>query len=62
MIPKRKLGRHPGTTKLARLEENVGAAEVKLTPKDLREIEESASKLTVHGARYPETLEQLTGR
>jgi aryl-alcohol dehydrogenase-like predicted oxidoreductase len=52
----------PGTTKLARLEENIGAAAVKLTADDLRDIENAAAKITVHGARYPEKLEQLTGR
>ena len=52
----------PGTTKLSRLEENLGAAAVGLTPADLREIEDAASKITVHGARYPEELEQRTGR
>ncbi len=52
----------PGTTKLSRLEENLGAAAVELTPADLREIEDAASKITVHGARYPEELEQRTGR
>jgi aryl-alcohol dehydrogenase-like predicted oxidoreductase len=52
----------PGTTKLHRLEENIGAASVELTPNDLREIASAASKITVHGARYPEKLEQLTGR
>ena len=52
----------PGTTKLHRLEENIGAAAVELTPDDLREIESAASNITVHGARYPEKLEQLTGR
>ena len=51
----------PGTTKLARLQENLGAAEIELTPEDLREIESAASKITVQGARYPETLEKLTG-
>ena len=51
----------PGTTKLHRLEENVGAAAVELTADDLREIESAASKITVQGARYPEHLEQLTG-
>src|SRR5438067_3150151 len=44
----------PGTTKLHRLEENIGAAEVELTPDDLREINSATSKITVHGARYPE--------
>ena len=52
----------PGTTKLHRLEENIGAAGVELTPDDLREIERAASKITVQGARYPEKLEQMTGR
>jgi aryl-alcohol dehydrogenase-like predicted oxidoreductase len=52
----------PGTTKLHRLEENIGAASTELTPDDLREIENAASKITVQGARYPEKLEQMTGR
>ena len=52
----------PGTTKLKRLEENVGAAEVELTRDDLREIESAASQIEVQGARYPEHLEQMTGR
>ena len=52
----------PGTTKLARLEENIGAAAVELTADDLREIESAASEITVQGARYPEELEQMTGR
>src|SRR5438309_154429 len=52
----------PGTTKMHRLEENTGAARVELTPDDLREIEVAASKITVHGARYPEQHERLTGR
>jgi len=52
----------PGTTKLKRLEENVGAAEIELTANDLREIENAASKIKVQGARYPEELEQMTGR
>ena len=52
----------PGTTKLARLEENIGAAEVQLTPDDLREIESAASKITLQGARYPEHLQRMTGR
>src|SRR5215471_17705336 len=52
----------PGTTKLARLEENIGAAAIELTPDDLREIESAASKITVQGARYPEHIEQMTGR
>ena len=52
----------PGTTKLHRLEENIGAASVELTPEDLRDIEEAAAKITVQGARYPEKLEKMTGR
>jgi aryl-alcohol dehydrogenase-like predicted oxidoreductase len=52
----------PGTTKLHRLDENIGAVTVELTPEDLREIESAASKITVQGARYPEKLEQMTGR
>src|SRR4249919_3115846 len=52
----------PGTTKLQRLEENVGAVEIELTKDDLREIESAASQIEVQGARYPEHLEQLTGR
>ena len=50
----------PGTRKLERLDENIGAAEVELTPDELREIEEAASKITVQGARYPESLERMT--
>jgi aryl-alcohol dehydrogenase-like predicted oxidoreductase len=52
----------PGTTKLPRLEENIGAAAIDLTPGDLGQIEEAASKIPVEGARYPEHIEQLTGR
>ncbi len=52
----------PGTTKLDRLEENIGAATVELTVADLREIDEAASCITIEGNRYPEKLEQLTGR
>jgi aryl-alcohol dehydrogenase-like predicted oxidoreductase len=52
----------PGTTKLQRLDENNGAAAVELTPDDLREIDSAASRITVHGARYPERLEKMTGR
>jgi aryl-alcohol dehydrogenase-like predicted oxidoreductase len=52
----------PGTTKLDRLDENIGAVSVELSPGDLRDIENAASKLTVEGARYPEKLERLTGR
>jgi aryl-alcohol dehydrogenase-like predicted oxidoreductase len=52
----------PGTTKLHRLEENIGAASIELTLEDLREIEHAASKIDVQGARYPEHLERMTGR
>ncbi|HEU4679485.1 MAG TPA: aldo/keto reductase, partial [Terrimicrobiaceae bacterium] len=51
----------PGTTKLHRLEENIGALSVELTPDDLRDIDNAASKITVQGARYPERLEKMTG-
>ncbi|HKH97935.1 MAG TPA: aldo/keto reductase [Candidatus Sulfotelmatobacter sp.] len=51
----------PGTTKLNRLEENIGAVAVKLTPDDLHDINSAASKITVEGARYPERLEKMTG-
>ena len=52
----------PGTTKMHRLEENIGATDLELTPDDLREIESAASKITVQGARYPEHLERRVGR
>jgi aryl-alcohol dehydrogenase-like predicted oxidoreductase len=52
----------PGTTKLTRLEENIGAAAIELTPDDLRHIENAASQITVQGARYPEHIEQMSGR
>jgi len=52
----------PGTTKLHRLEENIGAAAVELTPDDLREIDSALSKIPVQGARYPEHLQQRVGR
>jgi len=52
----------PGTTKLKRLEENIGAVELELTPDDLREIETASSEIKVQGARYPEKLEAMTGR
>jgi len=52
----------PGTTKLHRLDENIGALSVELSPDDLREIDSAAAKITVQGARYPEKLEQMTGR
>src|SRR5437667_2754246 len=51
----------PGTTKLHRLEENIGAAEIELTSEDLREIDSAASEIEVQGARYPERLEAMTG-
>jgi aryl-alcohol dehydrogenase-like predicted oxidoreductase len=51
----------PGTTKLHRLEENIGAVCIELTSDDLREIDSAASNLTIHGARYPEELERRTG-
>ena len=51
----------PGTTKLSRLDENNGALEIKLTPNDLREIDEAAAKITVRGERYPEALQRMTG-
>jgi aryl-alcohol dehydrogenase-like predicted oxidoreductase len=52
----------PGTTKLHRLEENIGAAAVELTPADVRELESAASEIAVQGARYPEQLQKLVGR
>ena len=52
----------PGTTKLHRLEENIGALNVQLSPEDLRELEAAASKIPVQGARYPEELQKLVGR
>ena len=52
----------PGTRKLERLEENLGAAELNLTHEDFREIEIAASTITVQGARYPEHLQKLVGR
>ena len=52
----------PGTTKLERLEENIGAVSVKLTPGDLREIDTAVSKIKVQGARYPEHLQKMVGR
>ena len=52
----------PGTTKSARLAENIGAASLKLTESDLREIESAASKIKVQGARYPEQLQKMVGR
>ena len=52
----------PGTTKLHRLEENIGAADVELTPAELKDIPSAVSKVTVQGTRYPEHLQQLVGR
>jgi aryl-alcohol dehydrogenase-like predicted oxidoreductase len=52
----------PGTTKMARFEENIGAVSVNLTPDDLREIGSAVSKITVRGARYPENLQKMVGR
>jgi aryl-alcohol dehydrogenase-like predicted oxidoreductase len=52
----------PGTTKLHRLEENLGAASVELSPEDLRELETATSKIAVQGARYPEELQKMVGR
>jgi aryl-alcohol dehydrogenase-like predicted oxidoreductase len=52
----------PGTTKLHRLDENIGAVSIALTPDDLQEIDRAASQITVRGARYPEHLQQLIGR
>lgn len=51
----------PGTTKLHRLEENIGAVSVELTPDDLRQIDEAASKIKVEGDRYPEHIEKMSG-
>jgi aryl-alcohol dehydrogenase-like predicted oxidoreductase len=52
----------PGTTKLNRLEENIGAVAIELTASDLDEIESAAAKINVEGARYPEAIEKMTGR
>ena len=52
----------PGTTKIRRLEENIGAANFELTSEDLRSIETASSHIAIQGARYPEVQEQLTGR
>ena len=52
----------PGTTKLHRLEENIGAAEIELTADDLREIDRAAAQIAVQGARYPEHLQRMVGR
>jgi aryl-alcohol dehydrogenase-like predicted oxidoreductase len=52
----------PGTTKLSRLEKNIGAADIELTTEDLREIENAVSKITIQGARLPEAVLKMTGR
>ena len=52
----------PGTRKLERLDENIGAADIELTAADLRNIDRAAASIEVHGARYPDSLEQMTGR
>jgi aryl-alcohol dehydrogenase-like predicted oxidoreductase len=52
----------PGTTKRARLEENIGAVDLELTPRDLREIDDAASTIEIQGDRYPERMERMTGR
>jgi aryl-alcohol dehydrogenase-like predicted oxidoreductase len=52
----------PGTTKLHRLDENIRALDLDLTPDDLAEIDAAAGQIKVHGERYPEKLEQMTGR
>ena len=52
----------PGTTKLRRLRENIGAASLQLTPEHVRELESAAAKVRVQGARYPEHLQNLVGR
>jgi len=52
----------PGTRKLERLEENIDAADIELTPDDLHEIESAASKIKIEGARYPESANKLVGR
>jgi aryl-alcohol dehydrogenase-like predicted oxidoreductase len=51
----------PGTRRLERLDENIGATEVTLTQEDLRKVEEAAAAIPIHGDRYPEHLERLTG-
>jgi aryl-alcohol dehydrogenase-like predicted oxidoreductase len=52
----------PGTTKLHRLEENLGAVNIELTPEDIRQLENAASKIPVQGARYPEEMQKMVGR
>lgn len=52
----------PGTTKLRRLDENLGALNIQLTADDLRRIDDAAAQITIEGARYPEAVEAMTGR
>jgi aryl-alcohol dehydrogenase-like predicted oxidoreductase len=52
----------PGTTKLSRLEENIGGASVELTADDLRDIDNAAATISIQGARYPEHLQKIVGR
>jgi aryl-alcohol dehydrogenase-like predicted oxidoreductase len=52
----------PGTTKPTRLDENLGAVSIALTPDDLRDIAQAAAQIAVHGARYPEHLARMAGR
>jgi aryl-alcohol dehydrogenase-like predicted oxidoreductase len=52
----------PGTTRLERLEENIGAVAIELTADDLRELDATTAKIAVHGDRYPEELERMTNR
>ena len=52
----------PGTTKLSRLDENLGAASLSLSAEDLQSIDESASKVRIEGARYPEAMQRMVGR
>jgi aryl-alcohol dehydrogenase-like predicted oxidoreductase len=52
----------PGTTKMTRMEENIGAADVELTADDLKQIQDATSKLSLEGARLPEAMLKMTGR
>jgi len=52
----------PGTTKLQRIDENIDAASFELSPEDVRELESASSRIRIEGARYPDRLEQMTGR
>jgi len=52
----------PGTTKVHRLEENIGAAAIQLTPDDIRQIDSATAKISVQGARYPENMQKLVNR